>query len=215
MIYSFADPTPGLRDGFCDSTLIFSSWGNSFNIIQVDTDGNSSFIDSRSPFEKDKIFVSAYSKNVFFYDHAYYDLDLNIKIDLSKYNDKIIGGGPFQGGYAPLYICGADGKDYFTIIDSQGNELFEPTPGSPAKTFSDGYLVVKTDVGCAVYDTQGEKVLESPYNMLGNITSRNIHTVWNVEGTVSKVIDGFFVACEEGSYVPNIFVGIDGSCIGK
>lgn len=215
VIYSRSSGRPDIKGGFQDQYMIYGLHANSYFIVKIDSNGNEEIIDARSPFDMDEIFISAYSDGIYFYDHAYYDIDNNTQINLSKYADKTIGGGLFKSGYAPLYICGADNKDYFTIIDMEGTELFEPILGSPTECFSEGYLTVQLEDGCALFNSQGEKVLESPYNILGNIPHPSNYKTWEPTKITSKVKNGFFIACKENSTVPTLFIGVDGSYIGQ
>lgn len=148
--------------------------------------------------------VSEYADGLYFYDGEYHDIDGNTKISFPQYDGKYFKGGTFCDGHAPLYIRGADGEDYFTIIDLQGNVLFDPTPGYPSEYLSEGYLVVHTKSGSAVYDTSGKKVSESEYTVQGKIGYDSV-----------RVTDGYYVACQKGADMPTIYVGVDGSCIGQ
>lgn len=205
-----------IRDGFQDGYMIYDTHGNSWTIFAISTSGDNIEFDQRSRFDRDEVFLSGYSEGVFFYDRAYYSIDGTVQINFPQYEGKLIAGGTFDEGYAPLYVQGADKKDYFTIIDSQGNELFEPIPGSPAYSFGEGYLAVQLDSGCALFNARGEKILEAPYNILGSMEAPDNHYAnWYVGNISSKVSDGFFVVCKEGSSVPTVFVGIDGSYIGQ
>lgn len=52
--------------------------------------------------------------------------------------------------------------------------------------------------------------------MLGSIAApENSYGNWYVTGLSSEVRDGYFIACKEGEYVPTVFIGVDGSCIGQ
>lgn len=143
--------------------------------------------------------LSDYEDGLFFYGGNYCDIDGNPIISFPQYEGKSIKGGTFHNGIAPLYIKGADSLDYFTIVNLQGETLMEPTRGFPADRFSEGYLVVSTESGCAVYNTSGEKIMESPCTVLSE----------------TEVKDGYFVAYPNGVKQAPVFVGIDGSQIGK
>lgn len=143
--------------------------------------------------------ASGYGDGLFFFDRHYYDLDGNSKITFSQYDGRYYRGGTFNDGFAPLLVEGADGLDYFTIINLNGDVIVEPIPGLPSDRFSEGYLVVSTESGCAVYNTSGEKIMESPCTVLSE----------------TEVKDGYFVAYPNGVKQAPVFVGIDGSQIGK
>lgn len=143
--------------------------------------------------------LSDYEDGLFFYGGNYCNIDGNPVISFPQYEGKSIKGGTFHDGIAPLYVKGADNLDYFTIVNLQGETLMEPTRGFPADRFSEGYLVVSTESGCAVYNTSGEKIMESPYSVLSK----------------TEVKDGYFVAYPKGTKQAPVFVGIDGSQIGQ
>ncbi len=160
-------------------------------------------------------FVSGYSEGVAFCGNAYYDINGNIQISFPQYESRKIGGGTFNQGFAPLYVEGADGKDYFTIIDLEGNELFAPVLGFPDDSLSEGYLVVQQNSGCALFDVQGRKVLETPYTIVGGMEERSYFVDSHKSHTSFKVSNGYFIGCKEGSNVPTVFIGVDGSYIGQ
>lgn len=57
-----------------------------------------------------------------------------------------------------IMIEGADGKYYYTILDKNGNMLFEPIAGTNANA-SDGRLVLRTDEGYSVLDYTGKVII--------------------------------------------------------
>lgn len=60
-----------------------------------------------------------------------------------------------------IVIEGADGKYYYTILDKNGNMLFEPIAviaGTNANA-SDGRVVLRTDEGCSVLDYTGKVII--------------------------------------------------------
>lgn len=106
--------------------------------------------------------------------------------------------------------------EFETIIDSQGKEVFSPILGSPANSFGEGFLIVQLEAGCALFNTAGEKVLETPYSIAGTMAYEE-HSLmdWTANHSSYTVSDGYFIACKDGSSIPTIFVGIDGSYIGQ
>lgn len=148
--------------------------------------------------------LSDYADGLFFFKDQYYDIEGVSQISFPQYEGKRFRGGTFHDGYAPMYIEGADENDYFTIIDLQGNVLFGPLPGYPADSLNEGCLVVQSDSGSAVYDINGQKIVESDYDVSGGIGQDS-----------AKVTDGYYVACPADKKIPTVFVGIDGSIIGQ
>ena len=204
-----------LLGSFQDGYLIRIGYGTGPMTYAVSPDGSLMEFDKRNYSDKNDVYVSCYNSGVFFYYDAYLDINGNVKISVPQYEGKTFSGGTFNDGYAPLYIRGADGGDYFTIINAQGTELFEPVPGAPAESFSEGYLVVQLESSCAVYDTNGTKVLEVPYSIVGSLAApTSPYSQWRINSPISHVHDGYFIASKEGSNIPTIFVGIDGSVIG-
>lgn len=57
-----------------------------------------------------------------------------------------------------IMINGADGKYYYTVLDKNGNMLFEPIAGTNANA-SDGRLVLRTDDGYSVLDYTGKVII--------------------------------------------------------
>ena len=93
--------------------------------------------------------------------------------------------------------------------------MSEPIAGAPAESFSEGYLVVQLEDGCAVYDVNGTKVLSAPYNIVGSLAApESQYTQWRITSQVSRVHDGYFIASKKCETIPTVFVGIDGSVIG-
>lgn len=73
-----------------------------------------------------------------------------------------------------IMIEGADGKYYYTILDKNGNMLFEPIAviaGTNANA-SDGRVVLRTDEGCSVLDYTGKVIIPAgTYSYIGAFNS--------------------------------------------
>ncbi len=80
---------------------------------------------------------------------VYYNMNGDVAIDFPEYRGKLnYFGSPFKNGYATLQIKGADGLNYFTAIDRNGNQMFEPRKDYFSLTIADdGQLIarVKSD----------------------------------------------------------------------
>jgi hypothetical protein len=76
---------------------------------------------------------------------AYYDVYGEVVIDFPEYRGKKnYNCGAFDGGYAPMVIIGADGLSYFTLIDKNGKQMFEPRADVQNLDTSDGkYFIVE------------------------------------------------------------------------
>ena len=81
-----------------------------------------------------------------------------------------------------IMIEGADGKYYYTILDKNGNMLFEPIEGTRGEIYSeraagetyasDGRLVLRTDDGYSVLDYTGKVIVPAgTYSYIGSFNS--------------------------------------------
>lgn len=81
-----------------------------------------------------------------------------------------------------IMIEGADGKYYYTILDKNGNMLFEPIEGTRGEIYSeraagetyasDGRLVLRTDDGYSVLDYTGKVIIPAgTYSYIGSFNS--------------------------------------------
>ena len=81
-----------------------------------------------------------------------------------------------------ILIEGADGKYYYTILDKNGNMLFEPIEGTRGEIYServagetyasDGRLVLHTDEGYSVLDYTGKVIIPAgTYSSIGSFNS--------------------------------------------
>ena len=85
-----------------------------------------------------------------------------------------------------IMIEGADSKYYYTILDKNGNMLFEPIEGTRGEIYSeraagetyasDGRLVLRTDDGYSVLDYTGKVII--PAGTYGRINSFNNGIAW-------------------------------------
>lgn len=81
-------------------------------------------------------------------DRCYYDLDYNEILSVKDlYPDNKVKCSPFYGGdLALMEIEGADGRKYLTMIDRQGQQMFEPIAvKSYYPEVMDGYAIVAPD----------------------------------------------------------------------
>ena len=95
-------------------------------------------------------------ENLYYHDHAYYDIEMKRVIEIEQYTSLKMDGSIFNEGYALIFLVGADGNTYVTVIDEEGIVQFEPIRARKTSgKVSDGYFVVRTDTECAVYDVTG------------------------------------------------------------
>ena len=122
--------------------------------------------------------------DLFFYGHGYYDINGKEIIHIKGFDDKQISCSPFFGEYATLTLEGADGNQYVTVIDSNGDSQFEPkvTDGI-SLTNDNGYFVSSYNGKSYVYDSSGKIVRPLP-----------------LDGSYDYIVsEGFVRATKEGS----------------
>ena len=133
------------------------------------------------------------------YDNSFYDYDGNVMLDLSRYNTlqlasycNFVNG--FINGKAPVrFINTETNKYYFSLIDEQGELLFEPVETIKFDAFDyDGehilvidYMLNPKEIQC--FDTQG--------NLLGQI---NLDTISKNKAWECTVSDG--IICLSAGY---------------
>lgn len=109
--------------------------------------------------EKDNYLV--YNDFILYYG-AYYNVTGELVIDFPQYRGKrIYDCGPFKDGYAAMVIQGADNLSYFTVIDKNGQQMFEPRNDFQSLLISnDKYAVAKMpDHEFVVLDMSGNILL--------------------------------------------------------
>lgn len=108
-----------------------------------------------------------------FYDadsKKFYDASMNVKIDLSKYEIKESFSGQlpyFENGYASIQFA----NDYFTIIDKNGNFMFEPVKADASTNISEGIVGYRSEnkqgiKGWKYIDMKGNVLFEGAYGAL-------------------------------------------------
>ena len=122
-----------------------------------------------------------YRDGLYYANHCYWDDANNIALHIAGYPDRDMQGGPFYDGKAVLWIEGADGPKYVTVIDTAGNILFDPVQAhSSFFTIWNGYfLVEETQWNWCIYDTAGNRIRSvtddiMPYNEYGAVEYSDI-----------------------------------------
>lgn len=133
---------------------------------------------------------------------AYYSFTGEEVVNIPAYRGKkVYIGDPFYSGYAALIVYGADGNAYVTVIDQNGEVMFDPKPGyASIYTSADGKYATAAENGAVtVFDIHGEPLLQVNYS---EITPRDIYdsTVYNVRDGVLRVKD-FYVNVETGTVI--------------
>ena len=91
----------------------------------------------------DGLFFTAYDSYHAFTSAGFYDLDGNLKIDLSEYNiDRLSG---IANGYCALKIWGKDSKYYLAVIDTNGDFAFDPIPVTEMGNFTGEAIVFRSE----------------------------------------------------------------------
>ena len=127
------------------------------------------------------------------YTHGYYDVHLNLVISVDEYPDNYIYCSPFYGDYATMEIRGADGKNYLTVIDKNGKQMFEPmTYQGYYPRMLDGYLLVQNDAGeYAIYDHDGTYLHSVDKDFPDCAVSIEMRDLWNGSDTYDQYKEGW------------------------
>lgn len=74
--------------------------------------------------------VGAYSDGLWYYQGVFYNAEGTKVVDISQYSEQIDEADyvypVFKDGYSVIVLKGVDGNTYYTVIDMQGNFMFEP-----------------------------------------------------------------------------------------
>lgn len=106
------------------------------------------------------------------YDNCFYDVATGEPVSQLPFNEKmrLTACSAFKNGYAMLIFYGADGEEYFTLVDRNGQFKFEPIEynysGYEANEIWDGeyiLLINKKENKYEFYDASGQKVTEYSY----------------------------------------------------
>lgn len=89
----------------------------------------------------------------------FFDLNTNQMTTISKYETEQIKSVEFYDDYGIITIKGKDGENYFTLIDRQGNELFEPICGVDPIYSHERIAYKQTGItGCVIVDIYGKEI---------------------------------------------------------
>ena len=103
------------------------------------------------------------------YDTGFYDLSGNMQIDLGKYHLAASPYPVFKDGYALLQLENEQNSPFYTLMDKNGNFVFEPRkkgvfPFEMADAVSEGmYWIRNEDSAAAYYKTDGEPAFETEF----------------------------------------------------
>lgn len=132
--------------------------GNDVNSVQILKENQYIDIGNGKVFRYGK-YGHLMTENLFYHDHAYYDIEMNRAIEIEEYTSLQMDGSVFNEGFALIFLVGKDGNTYVTVINDEGTVQFEPIRAQRTSgKVSDGYFVVRTDTECAVYDINGDYV---------------------------------------------------------
>ena len=109
---------------------------------------------------------------------VYYDTKGNIAIDFEQYRGKhSYDCGQFSNGYAVMSIKGSDGKNYYTIINKKGEQMFEPISGyTDFKLSNDSkYICAFYTYSIDIYDISGKKISTIKSKAFGANTNRIVN----------------------------------------
>lgn len=139
----------------------------------------------------------------FYDDGTYYDVYGNVLMSMPEFPKGVSYQSVtnFSGGYAALILTGADGGDYVTVVDENGNIQYDPIayPGRFA-TYK-GYIFSLDDDNVEIIDPTGEH--KNLGDDLSDLAGGEYYTsIWAGEFIC---IGGDFI------YTPSKFVSVDGS----
>lgn len=130
---------------------------------------------------------------------AYYNASGEKAIDFPEYQNKNpYFGGPFHNGYAVMFLEGADGQLYMTVINKKGEKMFEPMIGFSMTCMSeDGrYLTAVENGRLAVFDVRGKELVSVNYKRI----SLDSESVYDVHDGVIRIED-LYVNVEDGTVI--------------
>lgn len=96
----------------------------------------------------------------------FYDISTGTLTRLGNYGERVAlnraTGFRFDNGSMLLPLIGADGKNYYTIVDKSGQSLFEPVVCKYADSEGDDRILVKFEDKTVAYNGRGEMIFELP-----------------------------------------------------
>lgn len=141
--------------------------------------------------------IGSYSEGVFvagentdrgFVCNGFYDLEGNLVIDLSGYTTETY---PFfKNGYCVLNLVNDGNVDYFTILDKNGTQLFEPQKGEAKGDHNSGIASYVTEGVIVVYDYDKEEYRYVDINGNTVLEEYRLSADWNGNGAMGKFYDG-------------------------
>ena len=96
----------------------------------------------------------------------FYDISTGTLTQLGNYGERVelnrATGFHFDNGSMLLPLVGADGKNYYTIMDKSGRSLFDPVVCKSAYAEGDDRILVKFEDKTVAYNGRGEMIFELP-----------------------------------------------------
>ncbi len=80
--------------------------------------------------------------------------------------------GTFKDGYATVSLKGADGKGYYTLVDRNGNQQFEPKRYDKNLELYQGYTSITIDNVKKAYNPMGGEISQSEYEEISTKLKR-------------------------------------------
>lgn len=201
----------GFEDGM--ATVLYNDIKEGDMVCSLGTDGTLTPIISNDWTKNDLPNSAMFNEGLAFNEGAYYNLEGEMMIDFPEYKDHAYICGPFQNGYAPMAIIGADGVCYVTVINKNGELMFDPMPGfDTINISSDGKFATAfhEGQGFVVFTINGTRKVTVNYHAI-NVTPCVEDVFYDYRGarcfdTPYPIYDGML--CINGFYI-NIEVGID------
>ena len=190
--------------------------GYSRGIYSLDKNGNIVKISDSIEKYIDVYRTGEYADGLWYYEGCFYDADGQKIVDISQYSRQIENVNyyypVFKNGYSVIVLQGADGGTYYTVINMQGQFMFEPRMLELAYYQEESGLIDKWDKTSpgelseqifsiyengkwVYYNVNGEKVLEVNKDVSNNGTSIS---TFDLETALLKCREGLFYVGKDG-----------------
>ena len=169
---------------------------------------------------------SAYENGFIFHTGVYYNIQGEIVIDFPEYRGKKeFSCSPFYNGHAVLMVQGEDQFTYFTVINKEGESMFELKSGFDNAFISkDGkYLMAIRNGNLTIFDIKGNPLTSIDSNDIypDIISIDNMDMYADNNANKYNICDGvirfdrFYVNVQEGSIIGSTFFNVNDYSVTK
>lgn len=165
------------------------------------SEGDNVYIDTEY-YNQTQNFDAAHENSFVLHTGAYLNIEGEAVIDFPEYNGKYdYYCGQFYNGYALMTIIGKDELTYFTVINKNGDLMFDPKSGFDTVCISeDGkYLTAYNNGSITVFDVTGNPLVSVDYVGI-SLWDKQEDFKYNVCDGVIKIND-FYVNVEKGTVI--------------